>query len=67
MLMPALCASLTAITQIQDLLSGGSATEYLAYGEYGVAYELLVFVLDKQHIERPDQLQQAGSEMGLLE
>ena len=40
-------------------------TEYLDFGEYGVAYELLTFVLDKGRIERPDSLSEAGQKMGM--
>lgn len=39
--------------------------EYLDYGEYGVAYELLVVVLEKQKISLPDSLRQAGKETGM--
>ncbi|WP_089339118.1 hypothetical protein [Burkholderia singularis] len=40
--------------------------EYLDHGEYGVAYELLDFVLDKQHLERPTTLVEAGRKMGMI-
>ncbi len=39
--------------------------EYLDYGEYGVAYELLVFVLDKQELPQPITLVEAGKKLGL--
>ncbi|MEB2610106.1 hypothetical protein SB461_26790 [Burkholderia cenocepacia] len=38
--------------------------EYLDHGEYGVAYELLAFVLDKQKLPHPTALIVAGRKMG---
>lgn len=58
-----------ALDQVSAALSERDMTdvsEYLDHGEYGVAYELLTFVLDKQQIAHPKELQQAGGEMGLL-
>ena len=40
-------------------------SEYLDHGEYGVAYELLVFVIDMEHITWPESLREAGIVMGL--
>ncbi len=59
-----------ALDQVGAALSERDRTdvsEYLDHGEYGVAYELLTFVLDKQQIAHPKELRQAGGEMGLLE
>lgn len=39
--------------------------EYLDFGEYGIAYELLTFVLDRERIDRPDSLRKAGHKMGM--
>lgn len=39
--------------------------EYLDHGEYGVAYELLKFVLDKQQLAHPIALIEAGRKMGM--
>jgi hypothetical protein len=38
-------------------------SEYLDHGEYGVAYELLTFLLDGQNLERPVILIEAGRKM----
>ncbi|HDR9187633.1 hypothetical protein VI03_09685 [Burkholderia vietnamiensis] len=40
-------------------------SEYLDHGEYGVAYELLEFVLDKQQAAHPDCLSEAARKMGM--
>ncbi|WP_043342655.1 hypothetical protein [Cupriavidus basilensis] len=59
-----------ALDQVGSALSDrdkADVSEYLDYGEYGVAYELLTFLLDKQQIAHPKELRQAGGEMGLLE
>jgi len=37
--------------------------EYLDFGEYGIAYELLTFILDRERIDRPDSLRKAGCKM----
>jgi hypothetical protein len=37
--------------------------EYLDHGEYGAAYELLAFVLDKQLLAHPTALIEAGRKM----
>lgn len=39
--------------------------EYIEFGEYGVAYELLTCVLDKQQIVYPESLSVAGKMMGM--
>ncbi|MGD1326335.1 hypothetical protein ACNHE5_15720 [Pandoraea pnomenusa] len=39
--------------------------EYLEHGEYGVAYELLEFVIGKQGVARPTALVEAGKRMGM--
>ncbi|EOH6078112.1 hypothetical protein ACMAVI_005581 [Burkholderia cenocepacia] len=39
--------------------------EYLDHGEYGVAYELLAFVLDKQQVVHPAALIEASRKMGM--
>jgi hypothetical protein len=39
--------------------------EYIDFGEYGVAYELLICVLDKQQITHPESLKIAGKMMGI--
>jgi hypothetical protein len=39
--------------------------EYIEFGEYGVAYELLICVLDKQQIAHPESLKVAGKMMGI--
>ncbi|WP_162175048.1 hypothetical protein [Paraburkholderia mimosarum] len=39
--------------------------EYIDFGEYGVAYELLTCVLDKQQIAHPESLKVAGKVMGI--
>ncbi|WGY73052.1 hypothetical protein KEC55_33950 [Burkholderia cepacia] len=39
--------------------------EYINHGEYGVAYELLAFVLNKQKLVRPTALIEAGRKMGM--
>lgn len=41
--------------------------EYLDYGEYGVAYELLIFLLDKQQLAWPVTLKEAGMQMGFAD
>ncbi|CAG2308858.1 hypothetical protein BCCR75502_03499 [Burkholderia sola] len=43
----------------------GDVSEYLDHGEYGVAYELLEFVLDKQQVAHPDFLSEAARKMGM--
>ncbi|MGU7771831.1 hypothetical protein ACV229_16880 [Burkholderia sp. MR1-5-21] len=42
-------------------------SEYLDHGEYGVAYELLAFVLDKQRLAWPVTLVEAGKKMGMVD
>jgi hypothetical protein len=39
--------------------------EYIDFGEYGVAYELLICVLDRQQIAHPESLKVAGKMMGI--
>ncbi|WP_345810949.1 hypothetical protein AAGS40_09080 [Paraburkholderia sp. PREW-6R] len=39
--------------------------EYIDFGEYGVAYELLTCVLDKQQAAHPESLTSAGKMMGM--
>lgn len=39
--------------------------EYIDFGEYGVAYELLICVLDKLQIAHPESLMAAGKMMGM--
>ncbi|WGY73046.1 hypothetical protein KEC55_33915 [Burkholderia cepacia] len=39
--------------------------EYIDHGEYGVAYELLAFVLNKQKLAHPTALIEAGRKMGM--
>jgi len=39
--------------------------EYLDHGEYGAAYELLTFLLDKKQLAWPITLKEAGKQMGL--
>lgn len=59
-----------ALDQVGTTLSErdkADVSEYLDYGEYGVAYELFTFVLDKQQIAHPKVLHQVGRAMGLLE
>ncbi len=41
--------------------------DYLDHGEYGVAYELLGFVLDHQKIARPPLLVEVGKRMGIAD
>lgn len=40
-------------------------SEYIDFGEYGVAYELLISVLDKLQIAHPKSLTVAGKMMGI--
>ncbi|MEX3977776.1 hypothetical protein AB4Y45_02195 [Paraburkholderia sp. EG287A] len=40
-------------------------SEYIDFGEYGVAYELLTCVLDKLQIAHPEPLLAAGKMMGM--
>ena len=57
-----------SLTQVEMHISDRDrkdVTEYLDFGEYGVAYELLTFVLDKARICRPDSLSEAGQKMGM--
>jgi len=39
--------------------------EYIEFGEYGVAYDLFIFVLDKLKINYPAELTLAGTLMKL--
>jgi hypothetical protein len=39
--------------------------EYIKFGEYGVAYDLFIFALDKLKISYPDELKLAGNLMNL--
>jgi hypothetical protein len=39
--------------------------DYIGHGEYGAAYELLAFVLDKQQLVHPAALIEAGRKMGI--
>ncbi|CAB3794052.1 hypothetical protein [Pararobbsia alpina] len=51
-------------------ISGRDRTDvvdYLDHGEYGIAYELLTFVLDNQQITRPPLLREAGKKMGMTD
>jgi hypothetical protein len=41
--------------------------DYLDHGEYGVAYELLIFILDNQQISRPSLLRDVGKRMGMTD
>lgn len=41
--------------------------EYLDHGEYGVAYELLTFLLDKKQLAWPVTWKEAGKQMGLAD
>lgn len=57
-----------ALGQLGDRISGVDRldiSEYLDHGEYGVAYELLVFVIDREHITWPESLGEAGIAMRL--
>lgn len=57
-----------SLMQVEDHISDSDhkdVAEYLDFGEYGVAYELLIFVLDKGRIDRPDSLREAGQKMGM--
>jgi len=40
---------------------------HLDHAEYGVAYDLLTFILDKCGVLRPKVLQEAGRKMGLID
>lgn len=40
-------------------------TEYIDHGEYGVAYEMLTFVVDRAGILRPATLNEVGKRMGM--
>ncbi|NML30417.1 hypothetical protein [Paraburkholderia antibiotica] len=39
--------------------------EYIDFGEYGVAYELLICILDRQQTGHPESLKIAGKLMGM--
>lgn len=56
--------SLKLVSQKMSEQDRVDVTDYLDYGEYGAAYELLVFVLDKQKVSLPAQLIEAGAKMG---
>lgn len=42
-------------------------TEYIMHGEYGVAWELLWYLVDEQDLIPSEELILAGQEMGLME
>lgn len=42
---------------------GKDVAEYLDFGEYGVAYELLIFVVANERIDRPDALRRQGERL----
>lgn len=55
---------------IGPLISNNDRTgviEYLDQGEYGLAYDLLTFILDKCGVLHPKMLQEAGGKMGLID
>jgi hypothetical protein len=57
-----------SLVQVEKEISeqdGNDVAEYIEFGEYGVAYELLTCVLDKQQIVYPESLNAAGKMMGM--
>ncbi|WP_155294366.1 MULTISPECIES: hypothetical protein [Burkholderia] len=56
--------SLAAIETELSEQDRSDVREYLDHGEYGGAYELLAFVLDKQKLPQPTALIVAGRKMG---
>jgi len=57
-----------SLAQVEKDMSEQDRTgvaEYIDFGEYGVAYELLIYVLDKQRIAHPASLTVAGKMMGM--
>lgn len=42
-------------------------TEYIFYGEYGVAWELLWYLVDKQNLALSKELIFVGEEMGFIQ
>ncbi|SCU76051.1 hypothetical protein CNECB9_2710002 [Cupriavidus necator] len=60
-----LCQALAQLGDRIPSVDRLNISEYLDHGEYGVAYELLVFVIDREHITWPESLGEAGAAMGL--
>lgn len=57
-----------ALAQVEREISEqdcNDVAEYIDFGEYGVAYELLTCVLDKQQRVHPKSLKTAGKMMGM--
>ncbi|MDR5815738.1 hypothetical protein QCE62_19300 [Caballeronia sp. LZ033] len=57
-----------SLTQVEGKFADqdrNDVAEYIEFGEYGVAYELLTCIPDKQHIAYPDVLKVAGTMMGI--
>ncbi len=57
-----------ALAQVEREISEqdrNDVAEYIDFGEYGVAYELLTCVLDKQQRVHPESLKTAGKMMGM--
>lgn len=51
-----------SLKQIEGVLSESDRSdvaEYIDFGEYGVAYDLLIFILNKHKITHPDGLKSA--------
>lgn len=59
--------SLAAVTNDLSDQDRNDVHDYLDHGEYGVAYELLAFVIDKQRLARPTALVNAGKKMGIAD
>ncbi|WP_433705529.1 hypothetical protein [Paraburkholderia sacchari] len=57
-----------SLEQTEDKISEqdrNDVAEYIDFGEYGVAYELLTCILDKLQIAYPESLTAAGKTMGM--
>jgi len=61
-----LSESLATVSEKLSKQDQRDVSEYLDHGEYGVAYELLAFALDKLELQRPASLVEAGKKMGMV-
>ena len=58
-------AALESCRPTMTLQDYNDINEYIMYGEFGLAYELLKFVLEKGNIQCPDGLEKVRKMMNL--
>lgn len=56
-----------SMSQLKGQIPTKDVADVSEYLEYGVAFDLLEFAIDKNGLERPTSLNEAAHELGLLE